>query len=195
MHKFCYSRFSSDLLQWRWMEGFVHCCSWSHCQRYETEPWRMMWQVFGYWPRTKCSNWSQRSVTMLQFGNTFITVIMCASLWSLGCGTYLSCDNSMVFSSSPKVCNASCCCLTCSCCCLPQVNLEVMGGLLIPGEAVVDSWLTPVYMAHQALRAGAQVSNHTVLRQWWTHGWPTLYTLWSCTKLTVTSEGIDLHLH
>lgn len=43
-------------------------------------------------------------------------------------------------------------------CVLPQVNPSVLGGFLIKGESVVDSWLMPVYMAHQAIHAGAKVS-------------------------------------
>ena len=40
----------------------------------------------------------------------------------------------------------------------PSLNAAVQGGLLIPDEALVDSWLLPITLAHQARRAGAQVT-------------------------------------
>ena len=39
----------------------------------------------------------------------------------------------------------------------PELSPDVLGGIWIPGEASVDSWLAPVMMAHRARRAGAQV--------------------------------------
>lgn len=39
----------------------------------------------------------------------------------------------------------------------PNLTSSVLGGALIPGEAVVDSWWLPVSLAHQALRLGSKV--------------------------------------
>ncbi|ELT87509.1 hypothetical protein CAPTEDRAFT_208298 [Capitella teleta] len=41
----------------------------------------------------------------------------------------------------------------------PHINRAVRGGMLIEGEAVIDSWLFPVYMAHQAKCIGAEVES------------------------------------
>ena len=39
----------------------------------------------------------------------------------------------------------------------PGLTGNFVGGLLIPGEATMDPWLTAVSLAHAARRQGAQV--------------------------------------
>ena len=39
----------------------------------------------------------------------------------------------------------------------PHINKAVLGGIFIPGECVVDPFLTPITMLHEATRSGAHV--------------------------------------
>jgi len=47
----------------------------------------------------------------------------------------------------------------------PNLSTRALGGLLIRGEATIDSWLLPVSLAHTALRNGAHVSNFYISLQ------------------------------
>ena len=40
----------------------------------------------------------------------------------------------------------------------PHINKAVLGGIFVPGECVVDPFLTPITMLHEATRSGAHVS-------------------------------------
>jgi len=40
----------------------------------------------------------------------------------------------------------------------PNLRSSALGGLLVPGEMVADSWMLPVTLAHEALRHGSKVS-------------------------------------
>jgi len=40
----------------------------------------------------------------------------------------------------------------------PHLSKTALGAVLVPGEAVIDSWFLPIALAHQSRRLGAQVS-------------------------------------
>jgi len=42
----------------------------------------------------------------------------------------------------------------------PNLSREAVGGLLVPREAAIDSWLLPVTLAHSAVRNGSYVGNN-----------------------------------
>lgn len=44
----------------------------------------------------------------------------------------------------------------------PNLSSSALKGLVIPGEAVVDSWLLPITLAHEALMGGAKVRNSSL---------------------------------
>ena len=46
----------------------------------------------------------------------------------------------------------------------PELNQSAKGGLLVPGEGVVDSWMLPAVLAHNAIRNGSQVC-HLIYNQ------------------------------
>ena len=39
----------------------------------------------------------------------------------------------------------------------PHININVLGGIFVPGECSVDPFLAPITMLHEARRLGAQV--------------------------------------
>lgn len=40
----------------------------------------------------------------------------------------------------------------------PNLCREALGGLLVPEESAIDSWMLPITLAHSAIRHGACVS-------------------------------------
>ncbi len=45
----------------------------------------------------------------------------------------------------------------------PEISTAVLGGVLVPGEYIIDPWSTPLAFIHQALANGAQVLRGTEL--------------------------------
>lgn len=44
---------------------------------------------------------------------------------------------------------------------IPQISTAVLGGVLVPGEYIIDPWSTPLGYIHQALANGAEVLRET----------------------------------
>ena len=53
----------------------------------------------------------------------------------------------------------------------PHLSKTALGAVLVPGEAVIDSWFLPIALAHQSRRLGAQVRVFILFTALFHTGW------------------------